>query len=400
MDNQEKIINQLKEENTSLKSIIIDQLSGGEFLTVYYVLIEAFKDIYLAVYFSFLISWSKMTKRKYNTEWFFLTKQKLDESIRFEIFGRSKRTQMDKKLESLGLISTKFEGIPRKKYYRINYTTSFNFLPYECRKRLYMSAENEPYNNKYITKTKSFSYEKDLVGCASATHRITSSPNNPRKLKRRKITPVDQVINYWSSIGPPLAEVRKPDSIKPILNKLLKKDKPREIIKVIERSIEYFENPLFKFKTNGNFGIKTFFKRDSYSLGSEFLRLNRASSWYFIFKLKGDTWLKENLFKIPSSVDPELQSALERILQVKDNEIESKSAIISGSNNMLKFIKLNKYPRKTILFDFQNFIKENYPDIRDFKIFWLKSSKFWNTRFAKYLVNYGRFKNIGEVKEI
>ena len=63
-------------------------------------------------------------------------------------------------------------------------------------------------------------------------------------------------------------------------------------------------------------------------------------------------------------------------------------------------MKLNKYPRNTMMVDMRNFFREYYPDIRDFKLFWLKSPRFWNNQFARYLVNYGRFKNLREVKEI
>lgn len=378
--------------------------------------IKFFKDLELSYYLSRLISLSIYYQEKSKNQrddWFYINAEKLNEQMPFFSKNNRKRTSFDKKLEELEIIETKFEGLPRRKYYRINsknleliidivndpssYTNRRRLVsPWRCN---YICI----YNNKLFTNVNSYGNFVS-VNDSSSKRRTPEVKKKLRKIKRRPIDPrSSEIISYWSSLGDPFAKVRKLESLVPIVRKLLKSNKNNveEIKRVIDIGFDYMSRRReFKFKMKNNISMKHFFVRSNYTVGDEFLRDNQLKSWFDAFQLKSDNWLQENLLNSAVPKDPDLHRFLHTKLEVRNGNFEDNQALIIGANKMLEFMKANDFPERTMLFDFENFINHNYPDSRKFKLYWLKSSNFWNRRFSNFLVDFGRFDSIDKIKEI
>lgn len=344
-------------------------------------------------------------------QWFFINEKKLKRDLSHikSLSGNShkKRTQFDKELETLEYIKTKFEGYPRRKKYKVNwqliiemYYTVVNIvsaLPSVDtvkNKKTWEHLLIYIYINIYNINVKIGGFGKPPKVLANAKTESISS----RKIKRRGTSPVDKVISHWSSLGHPIAKVYKRPSISPIISKLLKSNNfdHREIIRVIDIAFEYFKSPYFKYQTGRNIPIKSFFVVNNYqdNLIGNFLISNKVKSWFKLFQTKSPVWLNENLLKYPKIKDDEVFQYIYEYFKI------DKLNAIQASNKMAVWMQANNYPLRTMATDFDNFMRDKYPDARKFKVFWLKGSKFWNDQFAKYLVKFGRYNNINEVKKI
>jgi hypothetical protein len=359
-------------------------------------------DPKLAIYLSHLIRigtyilhekkiYSKWVKK--DEGWFFILNEKLFQDIWFMNINKSIRNRLDKKLEKLDIIETKCKGPKNRKYYRIN-TKKI--------KQGICGCENAtPDNILYITKViynKTFSDEKVLL--RNLLKQKTQVKNKIEKTKTRLITrkPIEEIISHWSDKGPPFAKVRKKESIYPVLKKLVKSNQPREIIRVIDIGHKYFSDPLFLFNNGNKLSIKPFFERSKFnSYQSNFIGTFKVDSWFKLFQTKDNSWLNEKLLKVPKIKDQETYSFIKEFFGSKNNDPIVMKIV---SNKMYDWTIKNNYPLRTMTIDINNFIRDKYPDISKFKLYWMKGDKFWNEQFAKYLVEFGRYKDISEIKEV
>ena len=323
--------------------------------------------------------------------WFYVINNQLFTKLPV-IRNKSQRSRLDIKLEKLGYIKTKSAGPKNRKYYRIN-TKKIKAKNDSLQCCDIATLNKVLYISKDIYNGVSFSREK-LTPSNFKNKKPNKSVEKKRLVKRKSI---EKVISHWVSKGPPFAGVSKRESIYPILKKLLKSNSDKEINRVVDIGFEYFSNPYFTFN-NKKCYIKNFFQINKYNtFESNFLGKNKVNSWFKLFQTKGNQWFESNLLSSPKIKNEEVYLYLKDYFGLRN---DNKFQLIFASNKMTTWMEKNDYPLRTIATDFDNFIRDRYPDIRDFKIYWLKGSKFWNEQFAKYLVQFGRYKSTTEIKEV
>ena len=96
----------------------------GNYLKLNYQLLAKLGST-TAIILADLCNQSDYWQDKINSEWFFCT---ADNTINRINMSRKTQYRAYKELEGLGLISTKLEGLPPKKYFKINYVAINNFI--------------------------------------------------------------------------------------------------------------------------------------------------------------------------------------------------------------------------------------------------------------------------------
>ena len=349
------------------------------------------RNLNLAHYLNHLMLVSNhFLKKNKKNYWFFVIQSKIERDLGFikPLQTKMGRSRLDKKLEDLGFIETTRKGFYNRKYYKIQWQNI-------DKKQSQLCIENDTpvytyiiYNNIYNN------INKDKI----IPSRDTFEDNIARVITRRQDKYIDNTISHWSSLGKPFAKVTT-SLIKPILRKIIKSElDSKEVIKVINKGFKHISDFDFKFKAKSNMSMKSFFVRGGYPTpATEFLIANKRKSWFTLFKLSSDTWLDENLHKTEIINNKEVFDFISDYFGNRNNK---KEKLVRASNKMALWMKVNSYDLRTMSMDFDNFMHDKYPDIRDFEVYWLISDKFWNNQFAKYIVNFGRFKNIDEVKKI
>lgn len=359
-------------------------------------------DLNLMFYLTHLINISIhfLEKNKNNT-WFFILQNKFQKDFFYIEYFQKKmnRSRMDIKLEELRFIETIRKGHNNRKYYKIQWQNIDKKIHLRCISGDTPYYTSIIYNSIYNSNKLKSSYNSGLPDGKHAMQFASQTVSySSRIITRRQDKYIDNTISHWSSLGTPFAKVTT-SNIKPLLKKIIKSESDsKEVIKVIDKAFTHINNPEFRFKTKANMAMKSFFVRGNYHTpATEFLRANKRNSWFTLFKLSSDTWLDENLHKTEIINNMEVFDFISNYFGNRNNK---KEKLVRASNKMALWMKVNSYDLRTMSMDFDNFMHDKYPDIRDFEVYWLISDKFWNNQFAKYIVNFGRFKNIDEVKKI
>jgi len=360
------------------------------------------KNPSLAIYLSYLVCKSDYFYEKTKDVWFFVLPEKLKKDLDYikTLETKMGRTRFDKKLESLGYIETIRKGWNNRKYYKIQWQKINQDHALLYNEKITRVHSYIIYNNIYNSIDNKLKLRQNTNLPDGKLVQVASQPDtkDSRVITRRQDKYIDNTISHWSSLGTPFAKVTT-SNIKPLLKKIIKTElDSKEVIKVIDKAFIHISNPDFKFKTKGNMSMKLFLVRGSYlTPATEFLRANKRNSWFTLFKLSNNTWLDANLHKIEIINSQEVFDFISDYFGTRNNK---KEKLVRASNKMALWMKVNNYDLRTMSMDFDNFMHDKYPDIRDFEVYWLISDKFWNNQFAKYIVNFGRFKNIDEVKKI
>jgi len=367
-------------------------------------------NLNLAFYLSYLIHKSYYFYEKTKDVWFFVLPEKLKKDFKYISFFKSKvnRARLDKKLEELGFIETIRKGWKNRKYYKIQRAKINQELSLQLKQNgtlvhsyIIYNIYNNIYNIKKPEKLKPrLNACKSPVGDCASQFASQTDVISSRVISRRQDRYIDNIISHWSSLGTPFAKVTTSNiNIKTLLKKTIKtKLDSKEVIKVIDKAFAHIARPDFKFRTKVNMPMKSFFVRGSYlTPATEFLRANKRNSWFTLFKLSNDTWLDANLHKTEIIKNQEVFNFISNYFGTRNNK---RPVLVRASNKMILWINTNNYSLQTMFVDFNNFMRDKYPDIRDFELYWLISDKFWNNQFAKYVVSFGRFNNIDQVKKI
>lgn len=404
----------------------------------------------LAFYFKYLF-----TKWKYYLEnppkhyngpedkyqgWFYLVPKKVDlwfQNTKGLNNYEARRPYTKQLVESNLLQVYKIKRTPTINYYKINiqelwrrYQIQFERVKYSDLQLVYLHELDcgldhdlhyikDISNNIYSSFNKlkedektSFSKDPYLEGIKGtiSSSSTAKSPlrkkltSRPRDIKRRSNNPpIDKVISHWSNLGYPLAKVNKPEVLYPLIHKAKTKLGYKEVIKVIDRGFGYFQNPDFKFANNSKkISMKSFFTKPTFAKdpATIFFQKNKVRNWCTIFRNKSDEWLEDNCLTTPKITSIKNFKFLSNLLSNRHKQ-HKKNDIIRASNKMSKFFSTNGFEfQGTIETDMTNFFHQHYPDMDKFKVYWMKSDNFWNRQVAQYLVNYGRFTRINEVKKI
>ena len=365
------------------------------------------KNPSLAIYLSYLMIKSIHFFKKTKDVWFFVLSEKLKKDLDYIKILETKmgRSRLDKKLELLGYIETIRKGWNNRKYYKIQWEK--------------INQDHILWYNEKVTRVPSYIIYNNIYNNINTNNKLKLKPrhiafgpggpkdeqfasltdfNSSGVITRRQDRYIDNTISHWNSLGIPFAKVTT-SNIRTLLRKIIKTElDSREAIKVIDKAFAHIASPDFKFKTKANMSMKPFFFSTGFStVATEFLIASKRKSWFTLFKLSSDTWLDENLHKIEIINNQEVFDFISNYFGTRNNK---KEKLVRASNKMALWMKVNSYDLRTMSMDFDNFMRDKYPDIRDFEVYWLISDKFWNNQFAKYVVSFGRFNNIDQVKKI